>query len=187
MVCEVSFLFNYFLGYVSLYFFTLENRVYSIIIIFFLLVGGSVVNKAVITTNCNTKVGWRPFVQRPSLVYRLKSTRHGQWKAHSDCHAITEKSFYYFFYVLSCLLRLTPSTAFFLHILFSFTSSGWAVSWSNWPDNRPKLAQRPFEYSLSRQHWFIGRRLYSYLSLLLLQLLASLRKDLRKKAISYRA
>lgn len=37
-------------------------------------------------------------------------------------------------------------------------------------DNRAKLAQRPFEYSLSRQHWFIVGLRPAIFELLLLQL-----------------
>jgi hypothetical protein len=81
----------------------------------------------------------------------------------------SQKNLFIFFprsYVYS---RLTLSTALSLDsFLFRSLRAG-AVSWSDCLDNRAKLAQRPFEYSLSRQHWFIGLRDTISLLLLLLQ------------------
>ena len=174
MVCEVSFLLKLFC--ISLHFFWHLKTEYVFFYHHFLyfVLGGSVVNKAVITTNCSIKVGWRSFVQRPSLVYRPKSTRHGQWKAHSDCHAITEESFLIlplYSYVYS---RLSPSRppSPYISFLFGSLADQRAVSWSDCSDNRAKLAQRPRLNihcldSIDSSDW---ETLYLFLLLLLQQL-----------------
>ena len=161
MVCEVSFLLKLFC--ISLHFFWHLKTEYVFFYHHFLyfVLGGSVVNKAVITTNCSIKVGWRSFVQRPSLVYRPKSTRHGQWKAHSDCHAITEESFLIlplYSYVYS---RLSPSRPPSPYISFLFGSLAGPESCQLvrlFGQSCQISATSAFEYSLSRQHWFIGLR-----------------------------
>jgi hypothetical protein len=104
-------------------------------------------------------------------VYRPKSTRHGQWKAHSDCHAITEESFLIlplYSYVYS---RLSPSPPPSPYISFLFGSLAGPESCQLvrlFGQSCQISATSAFEYSLSRQHWFIGLRDTIYLFLLLL-------------------
>ena len=88
-----------------------------------LSVGGSVVNKAVITTNCSIKVGWRPFVRGPSLVSSKVDT---SWPMKSpfwlSCHQrkalfLSSKTFFFFkfhFIFRGFTLSIPPSLSIYL-------------------------------------------------------------------------
>lgn len=122
MVCEVSFLFNCFVS-PSIFWHLKTEYVF-----FWLSVGGSVVNKAVITTNCSIKVGWRPFVRGPSLVSSKVDT---SWPMKSPFWLSCHHRRLALFLCCSYIFRLTLSTALSSH--FSFLSVGQAVSCSDCP------------------------------------------------------